>query len=39
MFNMSAAMAGEFVNAAQTMTDVITDLGPNPLRTDKEQTR
>jgi hypothetical protein len=32
MFNMSAAMAGEFVNAATTMTEQIAALGPNPLR-------
>jgi coenzyme F420-reducing hydrogenase delta subunit len=32
MFNMSAAMAGEFVAAAQAMTDQISTLGPNPLR-------
>jgi coenzyme F420-reducing hydrogenase delta subunit len=32
MFNMSAAMAGEFVAAATQMTEQITTLGPNPLR-------
>ena len=32
MFNMSAAMAGEFVKAAQEMTDQIARLGRNPLR-------
>jgi hypothetical protein len=32
MFNMSAAMAGEFVRVAQEMNDRITTLGPNPLR-------
>ena len=32
MFNMSAAMAAEFVRAATEMTDRITELGPNPLR-------
>lgn len=32
MFNMSSAMAGEFVAAATEMTRQITDLGPNPLR-------
>jgi F420-non-reducing hydrogenase iron-sulfur subunit len=31
MFNMSAAMAGEFVRVAQEMNDRITTLGPNPL--------
>lgn len=32
MFNMSAAMATEFVTAAKEMTERITELGPNPLR-------
>ena len=32
MFNMSAAMAGEFVAAATEMTERIDELGPNPLR-------
>ena len=32
MFNMSSAMAGQFVEAAVEMTAVITELGPNPLR-------
>jgi coenzyme F420-reducing hydrogenase delta subunit len=32
MFNLSAAMAGEFVEAAVAMTDQIHKLGPNPLR-------
>jgi len=32
MFNISAAMAGEFVEAAKQMTSTIDDLGPNPLR-------
>ena len=32
MFNMSAAMATEFVSAAAQMTERITELGPNPLR-------
>lgn len=32
MFNMSAAMASEFVSAATSMTEQITALGPNPLR-------
>jgi F420-non-reducing hydrogenase iron-sulfur subunit len=32
MFNMSAAMAGEFVAAATEMTERISTLGPNPLR-------
>jgi coenzyme F420-reducing hydrogenase delta subunit len=32
MFNMSSAMAGEFVNAVKEMTENITQIGPNPLR-------
>ena len=32
MYNLSAAMAGEFVDAATEMTEQITALGPNPLR-------
>ncbi len=32
MFNMSAAMASEFVTAATEMTDTVSTLGPNPLR-------
>ena len=32
MYNMSSAMAGGFVEAVKEMTDKITDLGPNPLR-------
>jgi F420-non-reducing hydrogenase iron-sulfur subunit len=32
MFNMSAAMAGQFVEATTEMTEKITELGPNPLR-------
>jgi len=32
MFNMSAAMAAEFVTAATEMTERIAELGPNPLR-------
>jgi coenzyme F420-reducing hydrogenase delta subunit len=32
MFNLSAAMAGEFVAAAIGMTEQIHELGPNPLR-------
>jgi coenzyme F420-reducing hydrogenase delta subunit len=34
MFNMSAAMAVEFVAAANEMTERIAELGPNPLRAD-----
>jgi F420-non-reducing hydrogenase iron-sulfur subunit len=32
MFNMSAAMAGEFVTKAGEITEQIAALGPNPLR-------
>lgn len=32
MFNMSSAMAGQFVAAAEEMTEQITAIGPNPLR-------
>ena len=32
MFNMSAAMAGEFVSKAGEVTAQIAALGPNPLR-------
>jgi F420-non-reducing hydrogenase iron-sulfur subunit len=32
MFNMSAAMAGEFVETASEVSEQITALGPNPLR-------
>lgn len=39
MFNMSAAMAGEFVETTSEMHAQITALGPNPLRinSSKEQ--
>ena len=33
MFNMSAAMAAEFVTAATEMTQRVGELGPTPLRT------
>jgi F420-non-reducing hydrogenase iron-sulfur subunit len=32
MFNMSAAQATKFVEAAAQMTERIHELGPNPLR-------
>jgi len=32
MFQMSAAMAGQFVAVTQQMTETISKLGPNPLR-------
>ena len=34
MFNMSAAMAGQFVAATTEMVDKVSKLGPNPLRED-----
>jgi len=35
MFNLSAAMAGQFVEITKEMTEKITELGPNPLRKDE----
>jgi coenzyme F420-reducing hydrogenase delta subunit len=32
MFNLSAAMAGQFVEITKEMTTKIGELGPNPLR-------
>lgn len=32
MVNLSSAMAGSFVKAAEEMTEKIRMLGPNPLR-------
>ena len=32
MFNLSAAMANEFVVAVNEMTEQVKQLGPNPLR-------
>ena len=32
MYNLSSAMAGQFVAAAKEMTERIAALGPNPLR-------
>jgi len=32
MFNMSSAMAGQFVSSVQEMTSKIENLGLNPLR-------
>jgi coenzyme F420-reducing hydrogenase delta subunit len=32
MVNISSAMAGGFVEAAQKMSERIAELGPNPLR-------
>ena len=33
MFNLSAAMAAEFINHAKTMSDQVKSLGHNPLKT------
>ena len=33
MFYMSSAMGGAFAEAAEEMTERITELGPSPLRT------
>jgi coenzyme F420-reducing hydrogenase delta subunit len=43
MYNMSAAMAGEFARAAQEMTERVETLGPNRLKngvsgTEEQQT-
>ena len=32
MFNLSSAMAGQFAEATQEMTEKIEALGPSPLR-------
>gem|GEM_PF-2363602 len=32
MYQMSSAMASQFVAAAQEMNEIITRLGPNPLK-------
>jgi coenzyme F420-reducing hydrogenase delta subunit len=32
MFNLSSAMAGQFVDATREMTEKIEALGPSPLR-------
>lgn len=32
MFNVSAAMAGQFVDATKEMMEKIREVGPNPLR-------
>jgi coenzyme F420-reducing hydrogenase delta subunit len=37
MFNLSAAMAGQFVEITKEMTEKITELGPNPLRVTKDE--
>lgn len=34
MVNMSAAMAGQFVEATMALHQKIIDLGPNPLKKD-----
>lgn len=37
MFNLSAAMAGQFVEITKEMTEKIVTLGPNPLRISHEE--
>jgi coenzyme F420-reducing hydrogenase delta subunit len=37
MFNLSAAMAGQFVEAAKEMTEKIAALGPSPLRISRKE--
>lgn len=37
MYNLSAAMAGNFVEATKEMTTKIRELGPNPLRTSPKE--
>lgn len=32
MFNMSAAMAGEFVEKTEEMTKLIEEIGTNPMK-------
>jgi F420-non-reducing hydrogenase iron-sulfur subunit len=32
MFNMSSAMAGQFVTVATQMTEQVAAMGPNPLK-------
>jgi coenzyme F420-reducing hydrogenase delta subunit len=32
MFNMSAAMAGEFVEKTEEMTELIAEIGMNPMK-------
>jgi F420-non-reducing hydrogenase iron-sulfur subunit len=32
MYNLSSAMAGSFVSAAEEMTETVKALGPNPMR-------
>ena len=32
MYNISSAMASQFVEAANEMTEQIVELGPNPMR-------
>ena len=37
MFNLSAAMAGQFVDITNEMTEQIKVLGPNPLRNSQKE--
>ncbi len=38
MFNLSAAMAGQFVEVTKEMTEKIAELGPNPLKKNESGT-
>jgi len=37
MYNLSSAMAGKFVESIKEMTEKITEIGPNPLRSKDER--
>jgi coenzyme F420-reducing hydrogenase delta subunit len=37
MFNLSSAMAGQFVENTRRMDEDIAKLGPNPLKEKREQ--
>jgi coenzyme F420-reducing hydrogenase delta subunit len=39
MFNMSAAMAGQFVESAKEMVERVSSLGPSPLRSNGSQSQ
>jgi len=38
MYNLSSAMARQFVEAVEEMTIQIHDIGPNPLKSQNHQT-
>jgi hypothetical protein len=39
MINVSSAMGGQFATAAREISELIADLGANPLRTKAEDRR